>query len=59
MSLVGRFFWIFCLWIPPLICLEDYLAGNDVDPVRAWHEVKDAFKSRFPKEPTKEDIDGF
>jgi hypothetical protein len=51
MSIVGRIFWTLLIWIYPLMCLEDYLSGNEVDFIGNWHEYTDTFKSRFPKEP--------
>jgi hypothetical protein len=50
MTILGRIFWILCLWIPPAICFEDFCNGNTVDPAKAWADFNDAFKSRFPKE---------
>jgi hypothetical protein len=49
-TLTGRFFWTLCLWIPPLICFEDFCNGNTVDPAKAWREFDSAFKSKFAKE---------
>jgi hypothetical protein len=56
MTLTGRIFWTLCLWIPFAICFEDFCEGNTVSPRKAWREFDSAFKSRFPKEPTKEEV---
>lgn len=49
MSVTGCIFWTLCLWIPFLMCFEDFCQGNDVSPKKAMKEYTDAFKSRFPK----------